>query len=183
MRNRIQVGLALAVALVTMGATAATTSPAGEVNEATIEEKERLPQAEPVDDKAIWRQSVDCTLFRPSEVQGYDIQCFNASFLDARHADCCIPGDHFQSKLKNWDNAPNTAVTTSPGPAGLFGVPARVYNYGGTPQNPRHFHAYLECTYIHGVDVFPAGSTIDLSSDGNCTVTPDPVRSRIDRSP
>ena len=74
-------------------------------------------------------------------------------------------------------------MTTSPGPAGVFGVPARVYNYGGTPENPRNLHAYLECTYLHGVDIFGAGSTIDLSSDGNCTVTADPVRSRIDRSP
>ena len=184
MRNRwIHVGLVVAVSLVGLTAAAQITPIPDEGNEATLEEKESPPVADEVDAKAIWRAQVDCTLFRPSEVQGYDIQCVNATFLDARHADCCIPGDHFQSKLKNWDVAPNTGVTTSPGPAGLFGVPARVYNYGGTPSNPRHIHAYLECTYIHGVDVFPAGSTIDLSSDGTCTIVRDAARSRIDRSP
>jgi hypothetical protein len=166
-------------ALVTASAQVAT----GEANEATPEERDSPPLAEEVDAKAIWRQPVNCSLGRPSDVQGYDVRCTNASFLDARIADCCIAGDHFQVKVKNWDRAPNTAVTTSPGPAGAFGVPARVYNYGGTPQNPRNLHAYVECTYLHGVDIFGAGSTIDLSSDGNCVVTPDPRRSRIDRSP
>lgn len=180
MRNRwIQTGFAIAVLMLTSGATAqvATTPNHG------FADGEELPVAEEVDERAIWVRSVDCTLTRPSDVQGYDIQCTNASFLDARHADFFIPGDHFQSKLKAWDWKPNTAVTTSPGPGGVFGVPARVYNYGGTPENPRYLHVYLECTYIHGVNIFPAGSTITLSSDGNCAVVGDPIRSRIDRSP
>jgi hypothetical protein len=74
-------------------------------------------------------------------------------------------------------------VATSPGGANVFGTPLRGYNYGGTPQNPGGLAAYLECTYLHGVNVFPAGSFVDLSSDGICTVTADPVRARIDRSP
>lgn len=151
-------------------------------NHPTEEDAEALPEAE-IDEKAIWIANPLCNLNRPSEVQGYDIRCTGASFLDAAIADCCIPGDHFQLKLKNWDIAPNTGVTTSPGPANLFGLRTRVYNYGGTPQNPRNLHAYLECTYLHGVDVFGAGSFVTLSSDGVCTVTPDPLRSRIDRSP
>lgn len=148
----------------------------------TPEDAEALPEAD-ADAKAIWFGSAVCALNRPSEVQGYDIRCTGANFLDAAIADCCIPGDHFQLKLKNWDRAPNTGVTTSPGPANLFGLRTRVYNYGGTPENPRNLHAYLECTYLHGVDIFGAGSFINLSSDGNCVVTADPPRSRIDRSP
>lgn len=175
--------VALAMVLVAPLAVVSASAQEDRGNEATIEERERPPLADQVDAKAIWRQAVDCTLNRPSEVVGYDVQCTAASFLDARSADCCISGDHFQVKVKSWDNAPNTAVTTSPGPAGLFGVPARVYNYGGTPQNPGNLRAYVECSYLHGVNVFGAGSTIDLSSDGNCFVTPDPGRSRIDRSP
>jgi hypothetical protein len=182
MRNRwIYVGLILVASLVATTATAQVVSPAE--SNAPRSADEAVPAAEEVDAKAIWRQQLDCTLFRPSEVQGYYVQCgAPATFLDARHADGFIPGDHFQSKLKSWDNAPNTAVTTSPGPANVFGVPARVYNYGGTPWNAG-LTAYLECTYLHGVNVFPAGSFIDLSSDGNCTVTADAPRSRIDRSP
>lgn len=174
MRNRwTQVGFVFAVLLL---ATTAAAQPAGEENSGPRAETP-LPD---VDDAAVWRFEADCTLFRPADVQGYDIQCPGATFLDAQHADFFIPGDHFQSKLKSWDSAPNTAVTTSPGPAGLFGPPARVYNYTGVGGL---LHAYLECTYIHGVNVFPAGSTILLSSNAACAVTPDPIRSRIDRSP
>jgi hypothetical protein len=36
---------------------------------------------------------------------------------------------------------------------------------------------------LHGVDVFAADSLLWLSSDGQCTVTPDAPRNRIDRSP
>lgn len=175
--------MVLVAPLVLVTASAEVAPTTGQSNSATPEERDNPPLAQEIDAKAIWRQSMDCTLFRPSEVQGYDIRCTNAGFLDARIADCCIAGDHFQVKVKNWDRAPNTAVTTSPGPAGAFGVPARVYNYGGTPQNPGNLHAYVQCTYLHGVDVFGAGSTIDLSSDGNCVVTADVPRSRIDRSP
>lgn len=179
--------MAMAMVLVALlglaTASAQETPPSDEANQPKLAERESPPLAEPVDAKAIWRETVICSLFHPAQVQGYDIECTGATFLDASHADCCIDGDHFQSKLKNWDRAPNTAVTTSPGPAGAFGVPARVYNYGGTPENPRNLHAYLECTYLHGVDIFGAGSFIGLSSDGICTVTADPLRSRIDRSP
>jgi hypothetical protein len=153
-------------------------------NDATVEERESPPVAEEVDEKAIWRTQVICTLGHAAEVQGYRIVCSNASFLDARVADCCIPGDHWQFKLRSYDTAPNTSVTTAPGPANVFGTTARVYNYGGTPQNPRGLIAYGECTYPHsGVNVFPAAGFIDLTSDGNCTVTADPLRARIDRAP
>lgn len=173
MRNRwAQAGFVVAVAVL---GTAAQAQVDASRNDGVAD----VADAE-VDPKAIWREPVDCTLFRPSEVLGYDISCPGATFLDAQHADFFIPGDHFQSKVKSWDSAPNTAVTTSPGPIGLFGPAARVYNYTGVGGL---LHAYLECTYLHGVNVFPAGSTILLSSDGVCTVVADPARSRIDRSP
>jgi hypothetical protein len=130
-----------------------------------------------------WQQVRVCSLSGPAEVQGFRVQCPSSSFLDFQIADCCIPGDHWQLKGKNWDRAPNEAVTTSPGPANQYGVASRVYNYGGTPQNPRNIDAYVQCTYLHGVDIFGAGSWVRFTSDGTCTVTPDTIRSRIDRAP
>ncbi|HEV8579189.1 MAG TPA: hypothetical protein VGX68_08900 [Thermoanaerobaculia bacterium] len=131
----------------------------------------------------VWQQSCLCDLAGPAEVQGYRVQCTNATFLDVHVSDCCVVGDHWQLKSKNWDNRPNTAVTTSPGPVVQFGVPGRVYNYGGTAQNPGNLDAYVECTYLHGVDIFGASSFLSFSSNGACVVTPDAVRSRIDRTP
>ena len=120
----------------------------------------------------------------PADVQGFRVQCNNATFLDFYVADCCIPGDHWQLKGKAWDANPNTGVTTSPGPANRWGVPGRVYNYGGVlPWAPGLIDAYVECTILHGVNVFWAGNWITFASDGNCFVTPDVPRNRIDRSP
>ncbi len=137
----------------------------------------------PFDPRATWKQGHVCSLQGPGQVQGFRIQCNNASFLDFHISDCCIAGDHWELKGKNWDKAPNTAVTTSPGGAIQWSVPGRVYNYGGTVQRPRHIDAYVECTYLHGVDVFPAGSYVAFSSDGACSVTTDPIQSRINRTP
>ncbi len=131
-----------------------------------------------------FKKQVYCGLNSPAEVQGYRVQCKSASYIDFSISDCCIPGDHWQLKGKNWDSAPNTAVTTSPGPVIRFGTPARVYNYGGTPQNPKNMDTYLQCSMLHGVDVFGAGAYINIVSDAtNCTVTPSVKRSRIDRTP
>ena len=130
-----------------------------------------------------WRQELICSADSPADVAGYRIVCSQASFLDFQVSDCCMPGDHWQLKGKAWDLYPNTAVTTSPGPDSIYGLPARVYDYGGTVDNPKGIDVYLECTYLHGVNVFPAGSYILVSSDGTCTVTPDPNRRRIDRTP
>ena len=130
-----------------------------------------------------WRASLTCTLLRPSEVQRYNVRCTGATRLDVQMADCCIAGDHWEGKSKNWDSRPNTAVTTSPGPANVFGVASRVYNYGGAPQNPRNIDAEVDCSYIHGVDVFPAASFIILSSDGVCRVTDLGKRDAINRTP
>ena len=63
-------------------------------------------------------------------------------------ADYCVPQDHWQLKGKAWDVAPQTAVTTSPGPRNQYGVPARVYNYGGTANNPRTLDTLIECSYV-----------------------------------
>ncbi|HEX5761187.1 MAG TPA: hypothetical protein VF121_18530 [Thermoanaerobaculia bacterium] len=137
----------------------------------------------PLDPKATWKDARFCTLGGPAEVQGYRIQCNNASFLDSHIADGFIPGDHWELKSKNWDKAPNTAVTTSPGANLQWSVAGRVYNYGGTLQHPNHIDTYVECTYLHGVDVWGAASYVVFSSNGTCTVTPDPKRSRINRTP
>jgi hypothetical protein len=136
-----------------------------------------------LDPRAAWKEDWICRSAGPAEVQGFRVQCTNASFLDFHIADCCLPGDHWQLKGKAWDVNPNTGVTTSPGPANAYGVAGRVYNYGGTGWNPGVLDAYVECTYLNGVNVFLADSFVIFSSDGNCTVTPDPVIRRIDRAP
>lgn len=138
----------------------------------------------PLDPAVVWREQWICESAGPAEVQGFRVQCFGATFLDSHIADCCLDGDHWQLKSKAWDANPNTAVTTSPGPANAWSVPGRTYNYGGSlPWAPGLIDVYHECTYLHGVNVFLAGSFIAFSSDGNCVVTPDVARSRIDRSP
>ncbi|HEX4959531.1 MAG TPA: hypothetical protein VF173_01735 [Thermoanaerobaculia bacterium] len=140
-----------------------------------------LSPAPPVDVK--YEQKVECVANAPQEITGYYVVCAGASYLDFAIADCCIPGDHWQLKGKVWDGNPNTAVTTAPGGAGILGVAGRIYNYGGTPSNPAGLNAYVECSYPHGVNVFPAGSTVLFTSDGACTLTQDPVVRRIDRTP
>jgi hypothetical protein len=149
---------------------------------------ERVPgEAIPFPPIRGWRQVVTCQANSPADVTGYRVECNNASYLDFQISDCCIPGDHWQLKGKSWDKYPNTAVTTSPDlPAGsftLYGLPARIYNYGGTTNAPRRLDAYVECSYLNGVNVFSAGSFVLLSSDGSCTVTPDAAVRRIDRTP
>jgi hypothetical protein len=126
---------------------------------------------------------VICGIYGPAEVQGYRIRCSNASFVDFSIADCCMPGDHWSLKGKNWDIAPNTSVVTSPGPRDVYGNAGRVYNYGGTAWRPGNMDVYLQCTYLHGVDVFPAGSWVNIRSDGACLISQDVIRSRIDRMP
>ncbi|HKU38009.1 MAG TPA: hypothetical protein VJR89_07680, partial [Polyangiales bacterium] len=49
---------------------------------------------------ARWKQTVVCNLDRPSEVQRYHVQCSGASRLDAQVADCCMDGDHWETKVK-----------------------------------------------------------------------------------
>jgi hypothetical protein len=121
-----------------------------------------------------------CDLFGPAEVQGYRVVCPNGTFLDFYVSDGFIRGDHWELKGKSWDLFPNSAVTTAPGPVIQYGVPGRVYNYGG----PSPLDAYVECTYIHGINIFGASSFLIFASDAAaCTVTPDPIRSRINRTP
>lgn len=124
-----------------------------------------------------------CTLNGPQEVQGFHVVCAGATYLDFAIADCCIPGDHWQLKGKAWDVNPNTAVTTAPGGQDILGVVGRVYNYAGTPNNPGGLDAYIECSYLNGVNVFPAASTAVFTSDGACTLTTVANVQRIDRAP
>ena len=137
----------------------------------------------PLDPRVIWQQTWICRSGGPAEVQGFQVVCNGATFLDFHIADCCIPGDHWQLKGKVWDTHPNTAVTTSPGPANAWGVPGRAYNNGGTIFNPGNLNSYVQCTMNDGVNVFLADSFVSFSSDGNCAVTPDAMRRRIDRTP
>lgn len=130
-----------------------------------------------------WRETVFCSLNRASEVQRFAVDCQNATRLNTQVADCCIAGDHWEVKAKVWDQRPNTAVATSPGGTNVFGVNARVFNYGGTPENPRHLYAEIDCSMLHGVDIFPADSTLVLTSDGTCTVTDLGKRDEIHRTP
>lgn len=132
-----------------------------------------------------WRQELVCSANTPADVTGYRVVCTNASYLDFQISDCCIPNDHWQLKGKSWDKYPNTAVTTSPDLTGatLYGLPARIYNYGGTAAAPGRLDAYVECSYLNGVNIFGAGAYVLLSSNGSCTVTPDPAVRRIDRTP
>lgn len=160
--------------------------PRGSKNTATLDDaslKATAAVGERLFPRARWRETVTCNLDRPSEVQRFAVQCTGATRLDAQVADCCMDGDHWETKVKAWDRAPNTAVTTSPGAANLFGVSTRVYNYGGTPQSPGHISALVDCSYIHGIDVFPAGSFIALSSDGSCSVTDLGTQDAIHRTP
>lgn len=136
-----------------------------------------------LDPKAAWKEQWICRNAGPAEVTGFRVQCANASFLDFHIADCCFPGDHWQLKGKAWDVNPNTGVTTSPGGRDVWGVAGRVYNYGGTPPNLGGLDAYVECSYLNGVNLFLADSFVEFSSDGNCFVTPDPSVQRIDRAP
>lgn len=128
-----------------------------------------------------------CNLFSPGDVVNFRVECSGATYLDFMITDWGFPGDHFQLKGKNWDTAPNTAVTTSPGGVFQFSVPGRVYNYGGTPWNPGNIDTLVECTYLHGVNVgfggSGAGSFVFFMSDGSCDVTRTAVEARIDRSP
>lgn len=159
--------------------------PAGRANvlEAGAARSAASAIAQRVAPRARWRESVSCTLDRASEVQRYAIECQNATRLNAQIADCCIAGDHWEIKAKVWDVRPNTAVTTAPGGANVFGVPLRVFNYGGTPENPRHLYGEVDCSFLHGVDLFPASSTVVLTSDGSCTVRDLGKRDEINRTP
>jgi len=124
-----------------------------------------------------------CQINRPSQVDRFFIVCASGTTqIDVAIADCCIPGDHWQVKAKAWDEKPNTAVQTAP-PNNAFSPPARVVNYGGTSSN-HDLKALIECSYLNGVDVFPAGSFITVTSTGGtCTSTPLGQEDRIDRAP
>jgi len=136
------------------------------------------------DPKVVWRQQWICRAFGPGEMTRYRVRCTAASFLDFHTTDAFLPGDHWQLKGKAYDFRPNAAVTTAPGASLNWGVGGRVYNYGGVnPWSPRVLDALVECTYLHGVSVFPGDGLVYFSSDGNCAVTPDPARQEIDRAP
>ncbi len=173
--------LALAAAL-TAGAHAATVG-TGATPPNTIPPTGAKPTPRSVAVDVKYEEKTSCDIAGPEEVVGYHVVCAGASYLDFTVADCCIPGDHWQLKGKAWDGNPNTAVTTSPGGQDVLGVPARIYNYGGTATNPGGLDAYVECSYLSGVNSFGASSTVIFSSDGVCTMTPDPIVRRIDRTP
>lgn len=120
-----------------------------------------------------------CELDNPNQIQRYRVTCDNSTFLDVTVEDCCIPGDHFEAKAKAWDTKPNTAVTTSPDDLAPS-VGARVYNYIGGGDD---LTAEVDCSYLHGVNVFPAGATMVAASDGVCLVEPIGATEEINRTP
>jgi hypothetical protein len=129
-------------------------------------------------------ETLICLFERPSQVQRYFVLCAEATELDVDIADCCVPGDHWEAKVKSWDEKPNTAVTTSPGPADVPGVPARVYTYEGPPENPGELRAAIECTYLHGVNLFPAESFLKLTPNrGSCSIEMVGLEDEIGRTP
>ena len=99
----------------------------------------------------------------PNQVQRYYVECSDATNIRAQIADCCIPGDHFEVTVKTWDPAPNEAVATCPGGAGVYGVPAKAFNYGRTPMR-----ALVEVRYLHGINSFSAGWYLRLLTNGTC---------------
>jgi len=131
-----------------------------------------------------WKGSAYCSIQEPGDVTNFKVVCSKATYLDFSIADCCVDGDHWQLKGKQWDRAPNTAVTTAPGPRNLYGVYGRIYNYDSPPENKGSMHALIECSYLHGTALYGAGSFIRFKSNANfCTVTKVQVEERIDRSP
>jgi len=128
-----------------------------------------------------WSSRDVCNIYAPGEVVNFHITCSSGgTYIYFQIADCCIPGDHWQLKGKNWDIFPQTAVTTSPGGNFAYSAPGRVYTYSGSGR----INALVECSYLHGVNVFGAGSYVYFQSDAaSCTVQKLAVDARIDRSP
>jgi len=55
---------------------------------------------------------------------------------------------------------------------------------GGTAYAPGTIDAFVECSYLHGVNVFNAASYVYFWSDGsNCSLVQDSTDTRIDRTP
>lgn len=126
-------------------------------------------------------QMLTCSTNRPHQIQRFAVSC-RSQALDVSISDCCIPGDHWEARVQSRDEKPVTAMTTAPGPANLFGAPARVYRFAGTPFNP-NLDALIECRYIHGIHVFPAAATLRLTSSGPCTVQNLGITEEIKQTP
>lgn len=170
-------GLALAVLVVLPVTVQAQISQAEQSNTiSTIEAPERADRAS--------TEFELCHLERPSQIQRYTVTCSDATLLDVEVEDVAVSGDHWQVKVKSWDGSPNMAVATAPGPADVFGANARVYSYGGG-KGSSTLRALVECSYLHGTNVFPADGVVRLSTDGTCTInsTALPLEDEIDRSP
>ena len=135
-----------------------------------------------------WFQRDVCLLGAPGEVEKFHIKCSaGGTFLDFYIADGGLPNDHWQLKGKNWDIAPNTAVTTAPGGLFAYSTPGRIYHYeqelSPPSRVPRGINALVECTYLHGINDFPAISSVFFISDSTCTFNKLAKDVRIDRSP
>jgi hypothetical protein len=123
---------------------------------------------------------LSCLIDRPGQVRRFAIHCDNTRQIDVKVADCCIPGDHWQVKVKSWDFKPNTAVATAPGSVDVFSAPARVFSYS----SGRDLRALVECSYLHGVNNFPAEANIVVETHGSdCTAIDVGTTEEIDRSP
>ncbi len=173
--------LVLAMGFASPAAYAQAASPTAKSNLPSEAERSRFLAIAPQPGKG--QLNLACDLSRPSQIQRYFVVCTpGTTQIEVAIADCCIPGDHWQVKVKAWDASPNTAVQTAP-PNNVFSPPAQVLNYGGTAHN-RDLEALVECSYIDGVDVWPAGSSITVASvGGTCTSTNLGLEDAIDRTP
>ncbi|HEX8433520.1 hypothetical protein [Archangium sp.] len=108
-----------------------------------------------------------CVLDRPNQVQRFALHCLATPHIEAKIADCCMAGDHWQVKVKTWDPRPNEAIASSPGGEGEYSMPARVFSYS----HDWDMRAIVECSYLHGTSVFPIEADILVETGGStCTV-------------
>ncbi|HZH12876.1 MAG TPA: hypothetical protein VE057_00790 [Archangium sp.] len=103
-----------------------------------------------------------CMLDFPGEVKRFAVTCPTTRYIDVKLADCCNAGDHWQVTVKSWDPKPTLAIASSSGANGDFSMPARVYTYSST----RDMTALVECSYLHGLNFFPAEADILVETPG-----------------
>ncbi|HEX5745959.1 MAG TPA: hypothetical protein VFZ09_06930 [Archangium sp.] len=110
---------------------------------------------------------LSCMLDFPSQVRRFAVTCPGTRHIDVKLADCCDAGDHWQVTVRSWDPKPNVAVASASGANGEFSMPARVFTYHRT----RDMNALIECSYLHGRNLFPAEADILVETPGApCTV-------------
>lgn len=123
----------------------------------------------PSNGRLAWRSTLagntlllSCILDWPGEVRRFVVTCPSTPHIDVKLADCCEAGDHWQVMAKVWDSKPNVALATASGANGDFSMPARVFTY----VNNMELKALVECSYLHGINEFPAEADILVETPG-----------------